>query len=78
LAKDCKMILCDEPTGNLDSNTAKDILKLLHDISKDKLVIIVTHNYEDVESYVTRRIKMSDGEIIEDIEKISFQKEQRY
>jgi putative ABC transport system permease protein len=68
LAKDCKMILCDEPTGNLDSNTAKDILKLLHDISKDKLVIIVTHNYEDVESYVTRRIKMSDGEIIEDID----------
>jgi putative ABC transport system permease protein len=68
LAKDCKMILCDEPTGNLDSKTAKDILKLLHDISQDKLVIIVTHNYDDVKDYVTRRIKMSDGEIVEDID----------
>ncbi|MDO9628810.1 MAG: ABC transporter ATP-binding protein/permease [Acholeplasmataceae bacterium] len=68
LAKDCPAILCDEPTGNLDSKTSEDILKLLYEISQDKLVIIVTHNYEEVEKYVTRRIKMSDGEIIEDID----------
>jgi energy-coupling factor transporter ATP-binding protein EcfA2 len=52
----------------LDSKTSEDILKLLYEISQDKLVIIVTHNYEEVEKYVTRRIKMSDGEIIEDID----------
>lgn len=68
LAKDCPAILCDEPTGNLDSKTSEDILKLLHDISQDKLVIIVTHNYEEVEKYVDRQIKMSDGEIVEDID----------
>ena len=68
LAKDCPAILCDEPTGNLDSKTSEDILRLLYEISQDKLVIIVTHNYEEVEKYVTRRIKMSDGEIIEDID----------
>lgn len=68
LAKDCPAILCDEPTGNLDSVTSEAILKLLYEISQDKLVIIVTHNYEEVEKYVTRRIKMSDGEIVEDID----------
>lgn len=68
LAKDCPAILCDEPTGNLDSKTAEDILELLYEISHDKLVIIVTHNYEQVEKYVTRRITMSDGELLEDID----------
>ena len=66
LAKDTPIIIADEPTGNLDSKSAKDIIKLLSDISKNKLVIIVTHNYEQVESYVTRKIKMHDGKILED------------
>lgn len=66
LAKDTPIIIADEPTGNLSSNQAKEIIKLLNKISKDKLVIVVTHNYEQVEEYVTRKIKMHDGSIIED------------
>lgn len=66
LAKETPIIIADEPTGNLDSKTALGIMKLLHNISKEKLVIIVTHNYEQVEPYVTRKIKMHDGRILED------------
>ncbi len=66
LAKDTPIIIADEPTGNLDSKSSKEIIKLLSEISKDKLVIIVTHNYEQVEPYVTRKIKMHDGKILED------------
>lgn len=66
LAKDTPIIIADEPTGNLDSKSAKGIIKLLSEISKDKLVIIVTHNYDQVEEYVTRKIKMHDGKILED------------
>lgn len=66
LAKDTPIIIADEPTGNLDSKSAKSIIKLLNEISKDKLVIIVTHNYDQVENYVTRKIKMHDGRVLED------------
>ena len=66
LAKDTPIIIADEPTGNLDSRSAKGIIKLLSEISKDKLVIIVTHNYDQVEDYVTRKIKMHDGRVLED------------
>ena len=58
--------MADEPTGNLDSKSAREIIKLLYEISKDKLVVIVTHNYDQVEEYATRKIKMHDGKIIED------------
>lgn len=67
LAKDTPIIVADEPTGNLDSKNAKEIVELLHKVSKNKLVIVVTHNYEQIEKYVTRLIKMHDGKIIEDI-----------
>ena len=66
LAKDTPIIVADEPTGNLDVESAKSILKLLHDISRDKLVVVVTHNYEQIEKYATRKITMNDGKIIED------------
>ncbi|MDD3453071.1 MAG: ABC transporter ATP-binding protein [Bacilli bacterium] len=66
LVKDTPIILADEPTGNLDSKAAEAIMELLYNVSKDKLVIIVTHNYEQIEKYVTRKIKMNDGKIIED------------
>lgn len=52
--------------GNLDSESASSTIQLLSEIAKDKLVIIVTHNYEQVEKFVTRKIKMHDGRIIED------------
>ncbi len=66
LAKDCPIIVADEPTGNLDSESSKKIIDLLHSLSKDKLVVIVTHDYEQVAHYATRKIKMHDGEITED------------
>lgn len=66
LAKETPIIVADEPTGNLDSQSAAEIIKLLHNLSKDKLIIIVTHNYEQVEPYVTRKITMHDGRVAED------------
>ena len=66
LAKDIPIIVADEPTGSLDKRSAENIIKLLKEISKDKLVIIVTHNYDQVEEYVTRKITMHDGRVIED------------
>lgn len=66
LAKDVPIIIADEPTGNLDKRSAESIIKLLSEIAKDRLVIIVTHNYEQVENYITRKITMHDGKILED------------
>ena len=66
LAKNTPMIIADEPTGNLDSRSAKEVLRLLSEIAKDKLVIVVTHNYDQVSEYATRKIKMHDGKVIED------------
>ncbi len=68
LAKETPIIVADEPTGNLDKKSADSVLKLLSEISKDKLVIVVTHNYDQVLPYVTRKIKMHDGKVVEDIE----------
>jgi ABC-type lipoprotein export system ATPase subunit len=66
LAKDTPVIIADEPTGNLDSESAAEVIRLLSEIAKDRLVIIVTHNYEQIEPYVTRKIKMHDGKVLED------------
>ena len=66
LAKDCPVIVADEPTGNLDSSSAEQVMRLLYTIAKDKLVIVVTHDYDQVKPYATRKIKMHDGEVIED------------
>ena len=66
LASDCEILACDEPTGNLDSKTGEEIINLLKEVSKDKLVLIVTHDYALVEKIATRKIRMHDGEIIED------------
>jgi putative ABC transport system permease protein len=68
LAKDCPIIAADEPTGNLDVESGKQVLELLYEISKEKLVILVTHDYDQVKPYATRKIRMYDGEIAEDIE----------
>ncbi|MBU1145043.1 MAG: ABC transporter ATP-binding protein [Firmicutes bacterium] len=68
LAKDCPIIAADEPTGNLDSVSARQILELLHEISKDKLVIIVTHDFDQIKEFATRKIRIFDGEVVEDIE----------
>ncbi len=74
LAKDAPIIVADEPTGNLDSKSAESVMETLAKVSGDKLVVIVTHNYEQAEPYVTRKITMHDGRIIED-KRISEQEE---
>ncbi|WP_210994718.1 ABC transporter ATP-binding protein, partial [Haploplasma axanthum] len=66
LAKNAPIILADEPTGNLDSKSGREIMELLKEISKDKLIILVTHNYEEAKNYITRNIIMSDGNVKED------------
>ena len=63
LAKDSPILLCDEPTGNLDSKSSAEIIQLLREVSEDKLVIIVTHNFEQVEAYATRHIRIFDGAV---------------
>lgn len=66
LAKNAPIILADEPTGNLDEQSSQEILKLLKEISEDKLVILVTHNFNEAKDYVTRNIVMQDGNIKND------------
>lgn len=66
LAKDSPIILADEPTGNLDEGTSKEIIQLLKEVSENKLLIIVTHNFEQVEKYATREIHIVDGKIESD------------
>ena len=65
-AKNAPIIVADEPTGNLDSESAEKVMKLLYDLSREKLVVMVTHNYEQAEKYATRKIVMRDGRIVED------------
>ena len=60
------IILADEPTGALDSNTSIQIMDILKEIAKDRLVIMVTHNPELADQYATRIIRLSDGEVISD------------
>ncbi len=63
LAKDSPIILADEPTGNLDSQTSREIIELLKEVSKDKLLIVVTHNFDQVEAHATRHIRIFDGAV---------------
>ncbi len=60
------IILADEPTGALDSETSLQVMDILKEISKDRLVIMVTHNPELAEQYATRTVRMLDGEIKSD------------
>ena len=66
LVNEPDILLADEPTGALDSKTSVQIMELIKEISKDKLVIMVTHNAEIAEQYSNRIIRLVDGEIIED------------
>ena len=66
IAKNPKLLLADEPTGALDSDTSVQIMDLLKAISKDKLVIMVTHNPDLAKEYSSRIINIKDGVIISD------------
>ena len=66
LANNPDIILADEPTGALDTKTSEQIMELIKEISKDKLVIMVTHNRELAEKYSTRIVELKDGKLISD------------
>ena len=66
LVNDPDIILADEPTGALDTVTSVQIMELLKEISKDKLIIMVTHNPELAQLYSTRIVKLLDGKMIDD------------
>lgn len=68
LVKNPEIIMADEPTGALDSNTGKQVFDTLKKLSKDKLVIIVSHDREFSELYADRIIELADGNIISDVE----------
>ncbi len=66
LVNDPTIVLADEPTGALDSKTSVDVMNLLQDIAKDRLVIMVTHNPELAKQYATRIVEIKDGNIVGD------------
>ncbi len=71
LVKSPKIIMADEPTGALDSVTGRQILTTLKKLSRDKLVIVVSHDQEFAETYADRIIELSDGSVIRDVERTS-------
>lgn len=71
LANNPDIILADEPTGALDTKTSIQIMELIKDIAKDKLVIMVTHNPDLANNYADRIIKFKDGNIVNDSNKLN-------
>lgn len=66
LCKESDMVLCDEPTGNLDGNTTDEIFSVIKSLSAKRVFIVVTHDEENALKYADRIIKISDGKIIDD------------
>jgi len=64
------ILLADEPTGALDTETSVQVMELLKKVANDRLVIMVTHNPELAEEYSTRIVRLKDGEIIDDTEQV--------
>ena len=75
LVNDPEILLADEPTGALDTKTSVQIMKILKNISKDKLVIMVTHNPELAKEYSTRIVSLTDGVITNDTNPFDNKKE---
>ena len=71
LVNDPDIILADEPTGALDTETSVQVMEILKRISADRLIIMVTHNPELAETYSTRIIKMLDGKLLEDTQPVT-------
>ena len=78
LVNDPDILLADEPTGALDSETSVQIMDILKEISKDKLIIMVTHNPELAISYASRVIRLKDGLIVDDSAPYSSEGEERH
>ena len=77
LANDPDIILADEPTGALDSKTSVQIMELIQQIAKDKLVIMVTHNPELANVYANRIVEFRDGELIDDSNPVDDESEEK-
>ena len=75
LINDPEILLADEPTGALDTDTSVQIMDLLREISGDRLIIMVTHNPELAEKYSDRIIRLKDGEIVGDTNPFSLEEE---
>ena len=76
LVNNPSILLADEPTGALDSETSVQIMELLKEVAKDRLVIMVTHNPELAEAYSTRIIRLLDGKVVDDSNPFEGEKEQ--
>ena len=66
LVNEPAIVLADEPTGALDSDTGEQVIRILKEISQDHLVVMVTHNADLADRYATRVVKLKDGQVIED------------
>ncbi len=78
LVNDPDIILADEPTGALDSETSVQVMDILKEVSKDRLVIMVTHNPELAKQYATRTIRMLDGKLTSDSQPLSPEESETY
>ena len=67
LAKPAPILLADEPTGNLDAENSAKVIELLAEAAKDRLVILITHEYEEAEAWVTRHVALQDAKVIMDM-----------
>lgn len=76
LVNDPDIVLADEPTGALDSDTSIQVMELLKKVAKDRLVVMVTHNPELAEDYATRIVNIKDGKILSDTNPYVIEKEQ--
>ena len=77
LVNDPDIVLADEPTGALDSKTSEQIMDLLKEVAKDRLVIMVTHNKELAEEYSTRIVELRDGKVTNDTDQFKGEKEKK-
>lgn len=68
LAKPCPILIADEPTGNLDPENSEKVIRLLSLAAKERLVILITHEFSEAESFVTRHIRIHDGTVAGDIQ----------
>ena len=75
LVNDPDIVLADEPTGALDSDTSIQVMELLKEVAKDRLVVMVTHNPELAETYATRIVKIKDGKMLSDTNPYIIEKE---
>lgn len=67
VAVSAPIILADEPTGNLDHQSSLEILRLLRDVAKDSLVIMVTHDFAEAQEFVSRKVTIRNGQVMDDV-----------